>query len=120
MRKSSPPTAAPSHVAGPSLVAKDRGEQRGLTEDEVAFYDALETSDSAVAVLGDETLKAIAQELVVTVKRNATIDWTLREGARARMRVMVKRLPRKYGYPPDKQEHATQLVLAQAEIVCEE
>jgi type I restriction enzyme R subunit len=100
--------------------AKDRGEQLGLTEDEVAFYDALETNDSAVAVLGDDTLKAIAQELVITVRNNATIDWNLRESARAKMRVMVKRLLRKYGYPPDKQEHATQLVLAQAEVVCEE
>ena len=91
-----------------------------ITEDEVAFYDALETNDSAVAVLGDETLKAIAQELVVTVRRNATIDWSLRESARAKMRVMVKRLLKKYGYPPDKTEHATALVLAQAEVVCEE
>ena len=100
--------------------AKDRGEQLGLSEDEVAFYDALETNDSAVAVLGDATLKQIAQELVETVRRNATIDWNLRESARAKMRVMVKRLLRKYGYPPDKQEHATLLVLAQAEVVCEE
>jgi type I restriction enzyme R subunit len=100
--------------------AKDRGEQLGLNEDEVAFYDALETNDSAVAVLGDDTLKAIAQELVVTVRRNATIDWSLRESARAKMRVMVKRLLKKHGYPPDKTEHATQLVLAQAEVVCEE
>jgi len=79
----------------------------------------LETSDSAVAVLGDDTLKLIAQELVETVKRNATIDWNLRESARARMRVMVKRLLRKNGYPPDRQERATALVLAQAEVVCE-
>jgi type I restriction enzyme R subunit len=100
--------------------AKDRGEQLGLNEDEVAFYDALETNDSAVAVLGDATLKAIAQELVITVRNNATIDWNLRESARAKMRVMVKRLLKKYGYPPDKTEHATQLVLAQAEVVCEE
>ncbi len=69
---------------------------------------------------GDETLKRIAHELVATVRRNATIDWNLRESARAKMRVMVKRLLRKYGYPPDKQEHATQLVLTQAEVVCEE
>jgi type I restriction enzyme R subunit len=100
--------------------AKDRGEQLGLTEDEVAFYDALEVNDSAVAVLGDATLKQIAQELVQTLRRNATIDWKLRESARAKMRVMVKRLLRQHGYPPDKQEHATQLVLAQAEVVCEE
>jgi type I restriction enzyme R subunit len=107
-------------VFGDYIEAKDRGEQLGLTDDEVAFYDALETNDSAVAVLGDETLKAIAQELVITVKSNATIDWNLRESARAKMRVMVKRLLKKYGYPPDKTDHATALVLAQAEVVCEE
>ena len=100
--------------------AHQRGEELGLSEDELAFYDALEANDSAVAVLGDETLKRIAQELVETVRRNATIDWSLRESARAKMRVMVKRLLRKYGYPPDKQEHATQLVLKQAEVACEE
>ena len=100
--------------------AERRGDELGLNEDELAFYDALETNDSAVAVLGDETLKRIAQELVETVKRNANIDWTLRESARAKMRVMVERLLRKHGYPPDKQEHATQLVLTQAEVVCEE
>ena len=100
--------------------AHQRGEELGLSEDELAFYDALETNDSAVAVLGDATLKLIAQELVETVKRNATIDWNLRESARAKMRIMVKRLLRKHGYPPDKQEHATQLVLAQAEVLCEE
>jgi len=100
--------------------AERRGDELGLNEDALAFYDALETNDSAVAVLGDETLKRIAQELVETVKRNANIDWTLRESARAKMRVMVERLLRKHGYPPDKQEHATQLVLTQAEVVCEE
>ena len=100
--------------------AERRGDELGLNEDALAFYDALETNGSAVAVLGDETLKRIAQELVETVKRNANIDWTLRESARAKMRVMVKRLLRKHGYPPDKQEHATQLVLTQAEVVCEE
>jgi type I restriction enzyme R subunit len=100
--------------------AHRRGQQLGLSEDELAFYDALETNDSAVTVLGDETLKQIAQELVSTVRRNATIDWNLRESARAKMRVMVKRLLRKYGYPPDKQERATQLVLEQAEVVCGE
>lgn len=100
--------------------AHRRGEELGLNEDELVLYDGLETNDSAVAALGDETLKTIAQELVETVKKNATIDWNLRESARAKMRVMVKRLLRKYGYPPDKREHATQLVLAQAEVVCEE
>ena len=98
--------------------ADRRGEQLGLTEDEIAFYDALEVNDSAVQVLGDETLRTIAQELVRVVRNNVTIDWTLRENVRARMRVMVKRILRKYGYPPDKQEKATQTVLEQAEVLC--
>src|SRR5205085_6779894 len=80
-----------------------RGEQLGLTEDELAFYDALETNDSAVKVLGEPTLKTIARELVATVRKNVTIDWTLRENVRAQLRVLVKRILRKYGYPPDKQ-----------------
>jgi type I restriction enzyme R subunit len=107
-------------------VAKDlreahrRGEELGLSEDELAFYDALETNDSAVAVLGDQTLKQIAQELVTAVKGSVTVDWSVRESARARMRVIVKRLLRKYGYPPDKQERATVLVLQQAEVLSEE
>ena len=77
-----------------------RGEKRHLTDDEVAFYDALETNDSAVKVLGDETLRTIARELVETVRKNTTIDWTLRENGRAHLRVLVKRILRKYGYPP--------------------
>jgi type I restriction enzyme R subunit len=97
--------------------AEGRGEALGLTEDEVAFYDALGTNDSAVKVLGDETLRAIARELVASVKRNVTIDWTLRENVRAHLRVLVKRILRKYGYPPDKQEKATQTVLEQAEVL---
>jgi type I restriction enzyme R subunit len=84
--------------------ADRRGEDLGLTEDEVAFYDALETNDSAVKVLGDETLRGIARELVATVRANVTIDWTVRENVRARLRVIVKRILRKHGYPPDKQE----------------
>ena len=88
-----------------------------LSEDEVAFYDALETNDSAVKVLGDGTLRTIAQELVRTVRANVTIDWTLRENVRAQLRVIVKRILRKYGYPPDKQERATQTVLEQAELL---
>jgi type I restriction enzyme R subunit len=94
--------------------ANARGEKLGLSEDELAFYDALETNDSAVKVLGDETLRTIARELVTTVRRNVTIDWTLRENVRAQLRVLVKRILRKYGYPPDKQEKATQTVLEQA------
>ncbi len=100
--------------------ADRRGEDLGLTEDELAFYDALETSDSAVAVLGHETLRAIAQELVRTVRNNITIDWTVRENVRAQLRVLVKRILRKYGYPPDKQARATELVLEQAEVLCGE
>ena len=96
-----------------------RGEQLGLTDDELAFYDALETNDSAVQVLGDETLRAIARELVETVRRNVTIDWTLRESVRAQLRVMVRRILNRYGYPPDKQEQATLTVLEQAEVLSE-
>ena len=97
--------------------ANARGEALGLSDDEVAFYDALETSDSAVQVLGDETLRAIARELVETVRRNVTIDWTLRENVRAQLRVLVKRILRKHGYPPDKRERATRTVLEQAEVL---
>jgi len=100
--------------------ANRRGERLGLTEEELAFYDALETNDSAVQVLGDETLQAIARELVQTVRNNVTIDWTLRENVRAQLRVLVKRVLRKYGYPPDKQEKATRTVLEQAEALSAE
>ena len=99
--------------------ADGRGENLGLTEDEVAFYDALEANDSAVQVLGDETLRKIAGELVATIKKNVTIDWTLRENVRAQLRVYVKRILRKYEYPPDKQEKATRTVLEQAETLSE-
>jgi type I restriction enzyme R subunit len=97
--------------------ADARGEKLGLSDDELAFYDALETNDSAVKVLGDETLHVIARELVETVRRNVSIDWTLRESVRAHLRVLVKRILRKHGYPPDKQEKATQTVLQQAEVL---
>ncbi len=97
--------------------ANARGEVLGLTEDELAFYDALETNDSAVKVLGDDALRTIARELVATVRRNVTIDWVYRENVRAQLRVLVKRILRKYGYPPDKQEKATQTVLEQAEVL---
>ena len=99
--------------------ANARGEELGLSEDELAFYDALETNDSAVKVLGEPTLKTIARELVATVRKNVTIDWTLRENVRAQMRVLVRRILRKYGYPPDKQEKATQTVLEQAALFSE-
>jgi type I restriction enzyme, R subunit len=97
--------------------AEQRGEELGLSDDEVAFYDALETNDSAVSVLGDEALRTIARELVATVRANVTIDWTVRENVQAHLRVLVKRILRKYGYPPDKQEKATQTVLEQAALL---
>ena len=99
--------------------ANARGEQLGLSEDELAFYDALETNDSAVQVLGDETLRDIARDLVETVRNNVTIDWTLRENVRAHLRRLVRRILRQHGYPPDKQEKATQTVLEQAEVLSE-
>ncbi len=98
--------------------ADRRGEQLGLSDDEIAFYDALEVNDSAVKVLGDDTLRIIAQELVKAVRGNIKIDWTVRENVRAEMRVIVKRILRRYGYPPDKQASATELILEQAELIC--
>jgi len=95
-----------------------RGHDLGLSDDEVAFYDALEVNDSAVKVLGEPTLKNIARELVSHVRKSVTIDWTLRESAQAQIRVLVRRILRKYGYPPDKQEKATQTVLEQAKLLC--
>jgi type I restriction enzyme R subunit len=100
--------------------ANRRGEQLGLSEEELAFYDALETNDSAVKVLGEPTLKRIARELVETVRRNVTVDWAERENVRAHLRRLVKRVLRKHGYPPDKQEKATQTVLEQAEVLSAE
>jgi len=100
--------------------ANARGESLRLSEDELAFYDALETNDSAVKVLGEPTLLAIARELASTVRSNVTIDWTVRENVRAQLRVLVKRILRKHGYPPDKQEKATQTVLEQAEVLSEQ
>ena len=97
--------------------ANARGEALGLSDDELAFYDALGVNDSAVQVLGDETLRDIARELVETVRGNVTVDWTLRENIRAKLRVLVKRILRKHGYPPDKQESATRTVLEQAEVL---
>ena len=98
--------------------ARQRGESLGLTEDEEAFYEALEVNDSAVAVLGDKALCAIARELVDTVRRNVTIDWTVKDSVRAKLRVMVKKILKKHGYPPDKQAQATETVLKQAELLC--
>ena len=97
--------------------ADHEGERLGLTPDEVAFYDALEVNDSAVKVLGDDTLREIAKEIADKVRANATIDWSIRESARARMMVIVKRTLTKHGYPPDKQAKAIETVLKQAELM---
>ena len=94
-----------------------RGERLGLSEDELAFYDALETNDSAVQVMGDEALRNIARELVETVRGNIKIDWTVREDVRAQLRVLVRHILRRHGYPPDKQEKATLTVLEQAAVL---
>ena len=106
-------------MAGWRSYVLDRCEQLGLSDDKLAFYDALGANDSAVQVLGDETLRDIARELVETVRGNVTIDWTLRENVRGQLRVLVRRILRKHGYPPDKQEQATLTVLEQAEVLSE-
>lgn len=100
--------------------AQSRGEELGLTDDEVAFYDALADNQSAREVMGDDKLRLLAQELVERVKQSVTIDWQVRENARAQIRVLVKRLLRKYGYPPDMEQRATDLVLEQAEVLCKD
>ncbi|KTC77984.1 type I restriction endonuclease subunit R [Legionella brunensis] len=95
--------------------AVNRGEELGLNEDELAFYDALANNETSVKELGDETLKKIAHELTENLRRNVSVDWSVRESVRAKLRLMVKRILRKYKYPPDKQEEAVELVLRQAE-----
>jgi type I restriction enzyme R subunit len=100
--------------------ARERGESLGLTEDEEAFYDALGANESAVQVLGDEILKAIARDLAATIRKNVSIDWTSKESVRAKLRVLVKRLLNKYGYPPDRQALATQTVLDQATLIAKD
>ena len=100
--------------------AHGRGEQLGLSEDELAFYDALASNESAVEVLGDETLKDLARELIKKVRNNVSVDWNVREASRAKLRALVRRTLKKNKYPPDKQEDATKLVLEQAERVCRE
>ncbi len=94
-----------------------RGEAEGLTPDEIAFYDALADNESAVDIMGNDSLKVIAAELVNTLRASATVDWSHRESARARMRVLVKRILRKYGFPPDLQDIAVQTVIQQAELL---
>ena len=97
--------------------ATKRGKDLGLNEDEIAFYDALAANESAVQAMGSAELRVIATELVTQVRKSVTIDWTVRESARARIKVMVKRILKKHGYPPDLQEEATKTVLAQAELL---
>ena len=97
--------------------ARQRGEEAGLSDEEIAFYDALAENESAVQIMGDDKLRLIAHELLVSLRGNVTVDWTHRESARARMRVLVKRILRKYGYPPDLQDAAVQTVLQQAEAL---
>ena len=99
--------------------AAHRGEALGLTEDEVRFYDALVANASAVKELADETLKKIAHELTENLRQNITVDWSRRESVRASLRLMVKRILRKYKYPPDKADSAVELVLQQAEALGE-
>ena len=102
------------YVARTVNAADKRGEDMSMSNDELAFYDALETNDSAVAVLGDNQLRAIAREIAEKVKRNATIDWTIKESVRAKIIVIVRKVLNKYGYPPDKQTAAVELVMTQA------
>lgn len=107
------------NIANEIKKADTLGEQLGLTKDEVAFYNALELNDSAVQVLGDDQLKEIAREITDKVRANATIDWTIRESARAKLMVIVKRTLTKFGYPPDKQAKAIETVLKQAELMAD-
>ncbi len=97
--------------------ARQRGEEQGLSEDEIAFYDALAENESAIQMMGDDKLKLIAHELMISLRENVSVDWAHRDSARARMRVLVKRILRKYGYPPDLQDAAVQTVLQQAEAL---
>jgi type I restriction enzyme R subunit len=100
--------------------AAQRGSELGLSDDEMAFYDALAENRSAREVMGDKQLAVIALELIKAVRANVTIDWSVKQGARAKIRVLVKRILRKYGYPPDLQDGATDLVLQQAELLAAE
>jgi len=99
--------------------AVQRGEELGLTPEELAFYDALTTNKSAVELIGDTVLRQIAAELANTIRKNMTVDWTVRENVQARMRLTIKKLLRKYKYPPDEEEGAVVLVMEQARQMCE-
>ncbi|MFA5856887.1 MAG: type I restriction endonuclease subunit R, partial [Candidatus Pacearchaeota archaeon] len=99
---------------------KEEGKKLGLSEDEIAFYDALGVNDSAVKVLGDDALRKIAREIYETIKQNVKIDWTIRESVQAQLRIYVKKILRKYGYPPDMEKIATETVLKQAEVIAKD
>lgn len=100
--------------------ARQRGEEQGLSDEEIAFYDALAENKSAVEIMGDDKLRVITHELLTNLRKNISVDWTRRESARTRMRVLVKCILRKYGYPPDLQDAAVQTVLQQAEALASE
>jgi type I restriction enzyme R subunit len=108
------------NIAKEIKASDERGEDLGLTEDEIAFYDALVLNGSAKEVLGDDTLRELARILVQKVKANTAIDWTIKESVQAKLRVIVKRILRQYGYPPDKQKLATENILKQAELFADE
>jgi len=99
--------------------AEKRGEKTGLTQDELAFYDALAENESAREVMGDEILMQIAKDLTVSIKKNLSVDWAIRDNVQAKMRMIVKRLLKKYGYPPDKTERALDVVMEQTKKMCE-
>ena len=101
-------------------IERERGGQVGLPDDELAFYDAVSQNGSAVLVLGDDTLKQIARDLVTLVRANTTVDWNIKEQARAKLRSTVRRLLTKYHYPPDKTDSAVELVIEQAERLATE
>ena len=100
--------------------ATARGDELGLSEEEIAFYDALAVNESAVEAMGSEQLRVIAHELVEQMRKSVTVDWQHKATARARMRVLVKRVLKKFGYPPDLEQEAVQTVLAQAEVMLRE
>lgn len=99
---------------------QERGKKTGLSEEEVAFYDALIDHDGVKGIMDDNVLMKIARELVESIHKSVTIDWTMRENVQAEMRVKIKKILRKYGYPPDKQQKATDTVIEQAKLLCKD
>ena len=108
------------HLAKEIRKSDERAADLGLSEHETAFYDALAMNESAKEVMGDEKLRDLARVLVVKVKKNTSIDWTIKESVKANLRAIVKRLLREYGYPPDQQKIATENVLEQAKLIADE